>query len=376
LVSARADDGKFRLYWMDVDGNRELIYEGTHNALHAMPLRPRAVPPQQPDTVAWPGTGPQRKPPAPGVFFNSDVYQGVPEIARGRVKYLRVFQLDYKTYSTWAKTFRHSGPAVSIVQEEGVKRVVSIVPVAADGSVCFEAPAGKSLFFQLLDDQFRCLHTMRSFAGVLPGERRGCVGCHEMHSAAPPAAGGVALRRKPDPIAPPWGNESISYERFAQPVLDRYCGKCHQGQGEATKVLDLTLRPGHNVFKEPYLTLVGPAGWYNPVPDRRQPGYGIAGAIPVESLDPTMNDPKALATLRPMRYLSANSRLVELTAGGKHYGVKADPVSLHRLVTWVDACCPFLGEDEVRALGDPDFEGIDELPIRPRVKTAPVIERP
>jgi hypothetical protein len=42
----------------------------------------------------------------------------------------------------------------------------------------------------------------------------------------------------------------------------------------------LTLRPGHNVFKEPYLTLVGSAGWYNPVPDKGQPGYGIAGAIP------------------------------------------------------------------------------------------------
>ncbi len=33
-------------------------------------------------------------------------------------------------------------------------------------------------------------------------------------------------------------------------------------------------------------------------------------------------------------------------------------------------------EEEIRALDDPDFEGIALLPIRPRVKTAPVIERP
>jgi hypothetical protein len=35
-----------------------------------------------------------------------------------------------------------------------------------------------------------------------------------------------------------------------------------------------------------------------------------------------------------------------------------------------------MGEEEVRALGDPDFPGIERLPIRPRVATAPVVERP
>jgi len=377
LVSARAEDGKFRLYLMDSDGNRELIYEGEHNVLHAIPVKPRPVPPRQPDRVAWPGTGKDRKPPQPGVFYSADVYQGVPDLPRGSAKYVRVFQLDHKTYTTWAKTFRHSGPPVSIVQEEGVKRVLSIVPVEADGSVYFKVPAGRSVYFQLLDDQHRCLQTMRSFTGVLPGEQRGCIGCHETHSAAPPRKGGLALRRPPAELSPPpWGTESVSYERFVQPVLDRYCNNCHAGQHEARKVLDLTLRPGHNVFKEPYLTLVGGAGWYNPVPNRGQPGYGIAGAIPVESMDPTMNDPRAYATLRPMQYLSRRSRLVELGSSGKHYDVRADPVSLQRLITWVDACCPYLGEPELRALGDPDFEGIELLPIRPRVATAPVIERP
>jgi hypothetical protein len=89
-----------------------------------------------------------------------------------------------------------------------------------------------------------------------------------------------------------------------------------------------------------------------------------------------MNDPAGLTTLRPMQYLSYKSRLVELAAGGKHYDVKVDPTSLHRLIAWVDACCPYMGEEEVRALGDPDFPGIERLPIRPRVATAPVIERP
>jgi hypothetical protein len=183
------------------------------------------------------------------------------------------------------------------------------------------------------------------------------------------------MERPPTELSPPpWGTTSISYERFAQPVLDRYCVKCHDGQAEDAALPNLALRPGVDVFKEPYLTLVGSAGWGNPIAGG-QPGYGIAGAIPVES-QYGQNDPDALTTLPPMQYLSYKSRLVDLAAGGKHYDVKADPVDLHRLIAWVDACCPYMGEEEVRSVDDPDFPGIERLPIRPRVATAPVIERP
>ncbi len=375
LVSARGLGDKFRLYLMDVHGNRDLIYEGAYNVWHAMPVKPRPMPPQHPDRVAWPGTGKDRKPVEGGIFFSADVCQGLSDVPRGLVKYLRVFQLDYKTYSTWNKSYRHSGPAVSIVQEEGVKRILSEVPVEADGSVYFAAPAGRALFFQLLDEQRRCVQTMRSFSGVMPGERRGCVGCHEMHSTTPPQQLGQALKRPPTELAPPpWGTESISYERFAQPVLDRYCVRCHDGKAQPSALPNLTLRPGHDVFKEPYLTLVGQAGWGNPIPGGR-PGYGIAGAIAVEA-GYGQNDPQALTTLRPMQHLSYTSRLVDLAASGKHYEVKADPADLQRLMAWVDACCPYMGESEVRAISDPDFPGIEQLPIRPRVATAPVIDRP
>ena len=51
-------------------------------------------------------------------------------------------------------------------------------------------------------------------------------------------------------------------------------------------------------------------------------------------------------------------------------------LSLRRLIAWVDAICPYMGEEEVRALGDPEFPGIERLPIRPRVATAPKVERP
>ncbi len=257
-------------------------------------------------------------------------------------------------------------------------------------SISRPRPASRCIF-QLLDEHYRALHTMRSFTGVLPGERRGCVGCHKMHSTAPPAKLGLAQQRPPTALSPPpWGTESIGYERFVQPVLDQYCRRCHSANGEVAEKPDLTLRPGpgffkEHVFREPYLTLIGPAAWPVPVPTKDQPGYGIAGAFPVyglESDDTYPNDPATdvpstiRRTMRPMQYLSLRSRLIELAMSGKHYDVKVDPVGLRRLIAWVDANCPYVGEEEVRAMDDPEFFGIEQLPVRPRVKTAPVIVRP
>jgi len=375
LVSARGEGGRFRLYLMDTRGNRELIYAGVHNVLHAMPLRPRRKPPALPDRVAWPGTGRDRRPPAPGTFYSPNIYDGAAGLPRGAVRHLRVFQQDHKTYSTWQKTYRHSGPAVSIIQEDSVKRILGTVPVAADGSVCFQAPPGQSLYFQLLDKDYRCLQTMRSFTGLMPGEQRGCVGCHELHSTTPPRSKGLAMRAGPSNLTPPpWGSRSIAYERFAQPVLDKHCGRCHQGKGKARPTLDLTLRGGQGPFKEPYLTLVGPAAWGGPRPEKPGPGYGIAGAIPVEQLG--TNSPRSVRTLGPLEFLSGRSKLIDIASSGKHHKVKVPPADLRRLIAWVDACCPYRGDEEIRALPDPAFAGIEQLPIRPRVRTAPRVQRP
>jgi hypothetical protein len=77
-----------------------------------------------------------------------------------------------------------------------------------------------------------------------------------------------------------------------------------------------------------------------------------------------------------MQHLSYKSPLIELASSGKHHDVRVDDLSLRRLIAWVDAICPYMSEEEIRALGDPEFPGIERLPIRPRVTTAPEIERP
>ena len=358
LVSARSPDrgDRFVLYLMDTSGNRELIWEGAYHVWHAMPVKPRPRPPIHTDRVAWPGTGKDRKAPEPGVLLSADVLQGVAGLPREKVKYLRVIQMDPRTYSMWTRDVRFSGPGVSILQDDGVKRILGTVPVEADGSVHFRVPPGVALHFQLLDKHYRALQTMRSFTGVMPGERRGCVGCHELHSVAPASATAAAIRRDPSDLdPPPWGTASISYERMVQPVLDRYCGKCHQGDGKGRAKLDLTLRPA-GVFKEPYLTLVN---------------SGIAGALMAENYG--QSDPASYVTTPPMRHLSYTSPLID---HAMHNDERLDPADLRALIAWVDANCPYRGDDDVRRLPDPTFPGIENLPIRPLVKSAPVIPRP
>jgi len=258
------------------------------------------------------------------------------------------------------------------------ERVLGTVPLEPDGSVAFHAPPGLALHFQLLDERYRALQTMRSFVGVMPGEYRGCQGCHESHSRAPASEGNaLALRSPPRAITPPpWGADTVSYPRYVQPVLDRYCGPCHQGQGEARQKLDLTFRPGEAWVSEPYVTLIGRPSWgrrYVP-PANPPPGFGIAGMLMVEGYDTT--DPAAYRTVAPMTALSYRSPLIEIAGSGQHHDVKVDALNLQRLIAWVDAMCPYSGDEEIRSEPDPVFQGVEWLSVRPRLHSAPRPVRP
>jgi len=377
IVSANRG-GKFLLLLMDVDGNRELIYEGTHNIFHAQPLKARPRPRVIEDRVAWP-TREERLKPKPGTIYSNNVYEGAPEVLRGKARYLRILNIDRKTYTYWYKRpYLSSGPVVSGIQSEGVKRVIGTVPIEEDGSVHFTAPSGLALHFQLLDGRYRALQTMRSFSGVMPGERRGCLGCHELHSVTPDVGDkSIAASKPPRAITPPpWGDETVSYPRFVRSVLDKYCAKCHTGEGKGRAKLDLTPKPGRLGFDQTYWLFTGNPSWGKAyvMPKNPPPGFGIADMIMVEGYD--QRDPVAYATPPPMTKLSYKSRLIERASSGKHHDVKVDAVSLRRLIAWVDAMCPYRGVEEVREIPDPEFQGIDWLAVRPRIKTAPIITRP
>jgi hypothetical protein len=288
----------------------------------------------------------------------------------------------------------HVGPVVSVTCNDGIKRILGTAPIRSDGSVYIEVPPCKSLHFQLLDDRHRALHTMRSFTNVMPGERRGCVGCHETHSTAPPGRPGLALQGPPVRLAPySFGPQySLGYQRDIQPILDKHCGRCHQGDGEGRKTLDLTFRPSPDfgAFPEPYLTLTlgkkrSLAGDF-PGPCEG----GIACTVLAEA-HPWR--PADYGVLPPMTRLSFVSPLIEIASGGKHHEVKVGAEELTKLILWVDTLCPYRGEREIRAMADPDpsdplFRRSDyppsdvnvedvyaQSPYRPRMRTAPLVDR-
>jgi len=382
----RRGNFRFRLYLMDVYGNMELLYSGNKNIFHAMPLKSRPKPRLKPDMVKWPVIGKGHKPVAPGILYSNNVLEGT-DIPKGLVKYLRVIEMDPKTYSTWLKTVQHDGPAVAPHHPETVKRILGTVPVEKDGSINVKIPAGKAIYFQLLDDQYRCVQTMRSFTGVMPGEVRGCVGCHEQRDNVPSmTVRSIAQKKGPATITPPpWGSETIGYKRFVQPILDKNCASCHQGEKnpKARKAIDMTyrqsahkfrVRPGHrkgdkSPFTEPYLTLVsGGMRW-----GRDKQKISLAGAFIVEGYSTI--DSVSLGTLPPMSIFSYKSKLLENATSGKHHNVKIDPESRRRLTAWIDANCPYLGHEEIRQMEDPHFDHIETLKLCPRVKTAPDINR-
>ena len=349
LVSARrgehpqttrdAELGWFHLYLMDYDGNMELLYQGAYNILHAQPVRSRAKPPVLPSPVRWPGkmaSADQR--PDDGFFYNSDVYEGT-TIPRGMVKFLRVLEIESQTYCDGVRStgreadlYRKQGAfpqfglfgetVTSFLMDDATKRILGTVPVQEDGSVYFKAPPVRALYFQLLDGSGRCLHTMRSFTHVMPGETRSCVGCHETRGVAPEQKPSLVNLPAPSEISPPpWGDETVSFPRFVQPILDKHCVRCH-GVEKTEAEIDLTHRTEQGTLLSwPYVTLVFGK---NPKTVADLPKTSIAGPIFPYHTYPNseVKYPTQDTVVPPLTAMSYRSRLVDLATSGKHYDVQ------------------------------------------------------
>jgi len=404
--SPTPNKGLFSLYLMDVWGNRELIYSGSHDVLYAMPVCPRPVPRTIQDRVAWPGPAEDGKEVPPGVLYSNDVFEGLSDELRRTAKFVRVIHQDYTTFTFGLKCQmpdhngvkgqrgdQHAGPPLTITSNDGIKRILGTVPIESDGSIAVEVPPCISIHFQLLDEKYRAVHIMRSFTGVMPGEKRGCVGCHELQRTAPPTGQSIALSKGPvRPTPPPWGPRyHLGYRQDIQPILDRYCGECHQGKGKGRKKLDMTFRPSTDggSYTEPYLTLTLGADRQIWRFAKTKCGGGPAGTLlPMASGFTPQHD----VTHPPMTAMSYKSKLVANATSGKHNKVKVDPLSARKLIAWVDLLCPYWNEDDIRATPDPDptdpyfaeskypprtpgVKPFADSPYPPRMKNAPVVHR-
>ena len=352
------------LYVIDRYGNREVLYfDPLISSKRPSLLRPRARPPMLPGSHD-PGLAEQGL----GQFTVQDVYAGLgSRVARGQVKYLQVsqeipaplqrledgeFRSSHPSFQDFYATpihlvsgrqqtfvthtpnalephaFRQGSAAVGadgtvrVTERNGwpsyvAKAVLGTVRVAEDGSVNFTAPAGKVLYFHLLDADYSEVQRMRSVVQLQPGERRSCVGCHDSRSDAPPRQSGLALTRPAEPLTPPpWGSGPFDYERIVQPVLDAHCVRCHAGAPEAK----LDLRGTHDAGKVPasYRSLVT-GGWVHYFDWH----YG-ARHFKAEALS----------------FGTRQSRLFNVLADRDHETVKPTTEELRAVKAWVDLNCP------------------------------------
>ena len=303
------------IYLLDTFGNEVLIHFEPPGCFDPMPVKSRPRPPSMA----------RRSDPSKncGFFYVQDVYQGthMENVQRGTVKYLRVIQSPDKRHWTQHGWWSVAAPAVNW-HDFNHKAILGTVPVRPDGSAYFAVPAGRFVYFQLLDENKMMIHSMRSGTFVQGGETTGCVGCHEHRGSAPPVFGRespLATHDEPSELdgwfGPP---RHYSYAEELQPVLDRYCVSCHDyADTEATAPIlsaDRTL-----TFNASYEELWG--------------RYWKSGFLGVHGAGPP-----------PIQHAyswgSHTSELVRLLRRG-HHDVELDRESWERLVTWIDLNGPY-----------------------------------
>jgi len=313
-------ENMFGLYLVDAFGNKELLYRDL-NIASAWPalVQPRPRPPVVGKVVA-PIQGEKAAadtPRANATVFLQNVYAANPALPAGSVKRLRIVQVLPKS------TPGINNPPVGLANASPGKQVLGTVPVEADGSAFFRAPAGLPLSFQALDERGQAVQVMRSLTYLQPGEAAACIGCHEHRMTAPPmSARAAALERGPSSIQPgPEGSKPLCYPVLVQPLLDKQCVRCHSAQKPEGKVI-LTGEP-----KAHYTTS------YN----------ALAPLVPFSQWtggDFRKANSEPLAT--PGFFGARGSKLMRLLLAG-HEDVKLSPDEIERLATWMDANALFYG---------------------------------
>ncbi len=321
--------GNYGLYLVDSFGNKELLYRdpaiGCHNP---MPLRVRPVPPIVPDqSIRVPADQP-----AEATIGIVNAYQSQqPWPKDTKIKALRVYQIFPQSVASIAIS---NCTGIQIPQGSDsvnlARVVLGTVPVEADGSAYFIAPARRELFFQALDENGLAITSMRSSTQFQPGETAVCQGCHEPRMRTPPADKGqpLAMQRPPSRLQPDVdGTNPFSYPRLIQPVLDKHCVACHAKNPDKAPRLDATpvayqVGGTHGTYFASYLSLTPKYGFYN---------YGGRD----------WNDPKWYRTT-PGEFGARASKLYPMLLKG-HHDVKLTPEELHRFSVWLDSCSLFYG---------------------------------
>jgi hypothetical protein len=170
------------------------------------------------------------------------------------------------------------------------------------------------------------------------------VGCHEPSGTAASSGVRTAIRRPPSQLEPgPEGSRPLSFPLLVQPILDRHCVPCHDGQtGFGHSKLVLTGEPAGS-FSRAYQNLRPFLRWYE---------WGEASISQIASYPG-----RAGADASPLtRILRDATHLPALTWSD---------AEKRRLYLWLDANAPFYGsyqteeqlaQREGKSIGSPPFQ--------------------
>ena len=249
----------FGLYLLDRFGNRDVIYDpgpGPYRVRDPFPLRARRMPPAMP-VKTWQGRRAELAEHRPAVIsiinvYASDAAGTLPEGVK--VKWLRIVQVIPQMLDNWFSL--ESVSQVSFATDSIGRIPLGVVPVEEDGSVYCEAPVGKAIYFQLLDEQGMAVHSMRSATYVHPGEHLSCVGCHEdkWQKASPTPSQPIALTRPPSKLVPEVtsGAMPFNYIQLVKiPVFDKKCVACHMEHPKAPDMSYASLARNDRAFSQP-----------------------------------------------------------------------------------------------------------------------------
>ena len=304
-------DERMVIVLLDTFGNEVVVHAEDKGCFDPMPLAPRPLPPAIPTRRDYTNGA--------GRFYVQDVSIGthLAGVRKDEIKFLRVIESPEKrgfSNQAWGGQGAQA-PAMNWHNFEN-KRILGTVPVEADGSVYFEVPSDRYVFFQLLDKDKRMIQSMRSGTIIQSGETQGCVGCHESRTGTPPPVQGTLALAKPAQSLDGWFGPPrlFSFLTEVQPVFDKHCVNCHDFGNPQNGGLVLA-RDRETVFNAAY-TEIWSKGMVHCV-----------GGGPAE--------------IQPARSWGASvSRLVKALDKG-HYDVKLSPEEMERLTTWVDLNAPY-----------------------------------
>jgi len=358
------------IYLVDSLGGREFIYEDPSVASFSpIPIRKRKRPPVLPSRLV-PGQ-------EYGTLFVQNVYltrndpDGV--IKPGMIKAIRLNALGVQGRAMRSGL---SPTNYSVLP----KKVLGTIPVGPDGSAFFKAPANTALQLQILDKNGMAILTEKSFFYLQPGENRSCVGCHEPAGTAP-IAGAVAkmARSQPRDVIPPAGPNypgGNSFHRSVQPVLDRYCIKCH---GLEKKEKDI------NFINDGPVEPKGLPRWYR----SHQRAVHTEGIIAIAKRGKHLVGYKPFMAGRdadkrdrnvsvPRRYFAYTNIIAQMLAGNEelagkkyfaaHKNLKVDRESYMQFIEWLDLNCQACGDLFPNKVEERAFDAAEMLAVKAYAK--------